>query len=215
MAYLNCERAISSSKCVGLGGRRWSVLGEVRHLSRWGCDAAWLQGRLLLGGSPASVAGRQAGRHQGPPCHLATSHALAQDSHPQVSFGAQKIQILATSSSYLLLDSIIQCDSFDFDMYVTPSVSFVEYGGKRKKRQAKKSTLCVEPYSMCIHYIYIYKRINVESQVMLAWERSLWALVQERMNPPFVYTYLFFVFVFFVSLTKTKKKSGCGCMGEL
>ena len=115
----------------------------------------------------------QAARLVGTRGHLATSHALAQDSHPQVSFGAQKIQILVRSSSYLLVDSIIQCGSFDFDMCVTPSVSFVKYGGKRKKRQAKKSTLGVEPYSMCIHYIYIYKRINVESQVMLAWERSL------------------------------------------
>ena len=46
-------------------------------------------------------------------------------------------------------------------------------------------------------------------------ERSMWALVQKRIDPPFVYTYSFFVFVFFVSLTKTKKKSGGGCKGEL
>ena len=89
----------------------------------------------------------QAARLVGTRGHLATSHALAQDSRPQVSFEAQKIQILATSSSYLLLDSINWCDSFD--ICVTPSVSFVKYGGKGKKREAKKSTLCVEPYCMC------------------------------------------------------------------
>ena len=55
----------------------------------------------------------------------------------------------------------------------------------------------------------------VESQVKFALERSMSALVQEQINPPFVCTYLFFVFVFFASLTKTKKKSGGGCMGEL
>ena len=55
----------------------------------------------------------------------------------------------------------------------------------------------------------------VESQVKLALERSMWALVQKRIDPTFVYTYSFFVFVFFVSFIKAKKKSGGGCMGEV
>ena len=86
---------------------------------------------------------------------------------------------------------------------MTPSVSFVEYGGKRKKREAINPP-CVWSHIAC-----------VESQVKLAWERSMSALVQEQINPPFFLYVFVFLFVFFVSLTKTKKKSGGGCMGEL
>ena len=76
--------------------------------------------------------------------------------------------------------------------------------GVKGKRGKRKNPPCVWSHIAC-----------VESQVMLAWERSMWALVQKRIDPTFVYTYSFFVFLFFVSLTKAKKKSGGGCMGEL
>ena len=51
-----------------------------------------------------------------------------------------KDQNLGHKLSYLLLNHINRCDSFD--MCVTPSVCFVKDGGERKRRQAIKFTLC-------------------------------------------------------------------------
>ena len=76
--------------------------------------------------------------------------------------------------------------------------------GVKGKRGKRKNPPCVWSHIAC-----------VESQVMLARERSRWALVQEQSNPLFVLGIFFLYLYLFVSLTKTKEKSGGGCMGEL